>query len=134
MQASETADAEIDMAAADQAAADSAVVDKATADSVAADKAAAEKVAAVSGIYNTVADKFAADGVVAALSSAMNANVEGVRRGGKAPEVLEGEQLYVDAQTDLGMLYVRVSINASLFSLLTHLCFAFSCRLSSHRV
>jgi hypothetical protein len=62
--------------------------------------------------------------VVAALSSAMNANVEGVRRGGKAPEVLEGEQLYIDAQTDLGMLYVRVSINASLFSLLTHLCFA----------
>ena len=31
------------------------------------------------------------------VSIAVNANVEGVRRGGKAPEVLEGEQLDVDA-------------------------------------
>jgi hypothetical protein len=57
------------------------------------------------------------------VSIAVNANVEGVCRGDKAPEVLEGELLDVDAQTGLGMLYVRVSINASLFSSFTHSCF-----------
>ena len=51
------------------------------------------------------------------VSIAVNANVEGVRHGGKAPEVLGVERLDVNAQTDLGMLYVRD--NVLLFSLLT---------------
>ena len=63
------------------------------------------------------------DIVDAYVSIAVNANVEGVCRGDKAPEVLEGELLDVDSQTGLGMLYVRVSINASLFSSFTHSCF-----------
>jgi len=63
------------------------------------------------------------DIVDADVSIAVNANVEGVCRGDKAPEVLEDELLDVDAQTGLGMLYVRVSINASLFSSFTHSCF-----------
>ena len=41
------------------------------------------------------------DIVDADVSIAVNANVEGVCRGDKAPEVLEGELLDVDAQTDL---------------------------------
>jgi hypothetical protein len=66
------------------------------------------------------------------VSIAVNANVEGVRRGDKAPEVLEGELLDVDAQTDLGMLYVRVSINASLFSSFTHSCFTSQKQISAN--
>ena len=56
------------------------------------------------------------------VSIAVNANVDGVRRGGKAPEMLGDEQLDVEAPTDSGMLYIRVSINVSLPSLLTHVC------------
>jgi hypothetical protein len=123
----DTAVAEVDTAAADKAAAESAAADKAATDSAVADKAAADKVAAVSAAVDSAADNAAAEKAianvaVAVVSSAVNANVEGVRRGGKAPEMLGDEQLDVEAPTDSGMLYIRVSINVSLPSLLTHVC------------
>jgi hypothetical protein len=70
-------------------------------------------------VHKAAENEIAADDVAAIESIAVNASVEDVRRGGKAPEVLGGEPLDVDAPSDLGMLHVRVSINVSL-SLVSH--------------
>ena len=62
-----------------------------------------------------VVDKAAAE----VESLAATANVEGVRRGGKAAAVFDGETLNADVPSDSGMRHVRVSINVSL-SLVAH--------------
>ena len=65
--------------------------------------------------HNADESEITADEDAAVESIAVTANVEGVRRGGKAPEVLGGEPLDADAPSDLGMPHVRVSIHGSLF-------------------
>jgi hypothetical protein len=84
-----------------------------------ADKTVTGVAAADVAIHHIDGSENTADEDVAVKSLAATANVEGVRHGGKAPEVFDGETLNADAPSDSGMSHVRVSIHGSL-SLVAH--------------
>ena len=118
----------VDKAAADKTAVTSAAVCSETVavsgntDKNVADKTVTGVAAADEAIHNIGGSENTADEDAAVESIAATANVEGVHRGGKAPEVLGGEPLDPDAPIYLGMLHVRVSIDVSLsLSLLIHM-------------
>ena len=122
------ADVNVDKAAADKTAVNSVAVCSETAavsgntDKNVADKTVTGVAAADEAIHNIGGSENTADEDAAVESIAATANVEGVHRGGKAPEVLGGEPLDPDAPIYLGMLHVRVSIDVSLsLSLLIHM-------------
>ena len=115
----------VDKAAADNTAVTGAAVCSETVTvSVNTDKNVANKpvtgvATADKAINNIGGSENTADEDVALESIAATANVEGVHRGGKAPESLGGETLNADAPSDSGMPHVRVSIHGSL-SLVAH--------------
>jgi hypothetical protein len=84
-----------------------------------ADKPVTGVATADKAINNIGGSENTADEDVALESITATANVEGVHRGGKAPEALGGETLNADAPSDSGMPHVRVSIHGSL-SLVAH--------------
>jgi hypothetical protein len=118
------ADVNVDKAAAHKTAGNSVAVCSDTAAGSVTDKNAADKVVtdiavADEAVHNVDESEITADEDAAVESIAVTANVEGVRQGGKAPEVFGGETLNADAPSDSGMPHVRVSIHGSL-SLVAH--------------
>jgi hypothetical protein len=114
----------VDKAAADKTVGNSVAVCSDTAAGSVTDKNAADKVVtdiavADEAVHNVDESEVTADEDAAVESIAVTANVEGVRHGGKAPEVFGGETLNADAPSDSGMPHVRVSIHGSL-SLVAH--------------